>query len=66
MTERVGKRFSNVRYWRYVFTPMILIVMIFGLFIMYTADASMTSSFNSVTGAYRRANGSNLSMNARR
>lgn len=66
MTERVGKRFSNVRYWRYVFTPMILIVMLFGLFIMYTADASMTSSFNTVTGAYRRANGSNLSMNARR
>jgi hypothetical protein len=40
MPPKATKRFSNVRYWRYVFTPILLLVLAFGIFMLYTTDIS--------------------------
>jgi hypothetical protein len=57
MAQTVSKRFSNVRYWRYVFTPLLFILFIFGIFILYTGDKAMGANFSSLRGAlYRNIN----------
>lgn len=40
MANQGTKRFSLQRYWTYVFTPLLLLTMIFGLFILYTTDTA--------------------------
>jgi hypothetical protein len=35
MEKRVTKQFSGVRYWRYVFTPILLMALAFGIFMIY-------------------------------
>ena len=40
MAAKATKRFSNVRYWRYVFTPILLLALIFGVYTLYTTDIS--------------------------
>jgi hypothetical protein len=54
MARTVGKRFSNVRYWRYVFLPLILLIVAISLFILFTSDASMSAPLNALTTAYRK------------
>ncbi len=55
MAESVGKRFSNVRYWRYVFTPILFMMMIFGLFILYNSGSgTTTANFPAMTNILRR------------
>jgi hypothetical protein len=40
MAPTPTKRFSSVRYWRYVFTPILLLSFIVGLGLLYTTDVS--------------------------
>lgn len=55
MAETVGKRYSNVRYWRYVFTPIVFLTMIFGIFMLYNGSpATTTANFSTLTGIVRR------------
>jgi hypothetical protein len=51
MAEQKRKRFSNVRYWRYVFTPLLFIILFFGIFMLYTGDKA---SFSGLTSAVRK------------
>lgn len=54
MAKTVGKRFSNVRYWRYIFTPLIFLIIALILVIVFTSDSPMTSSLNALTSSYRK------------
>ncbi len=64
MSERVGKRFSNIRYWRYVFTPLIFLSIIFGLFMLYNSESkTTTTNFPAMTGILRR-NTNSASLNS--
>jgi hypothetical protein len=36
MEKRVTKQFSAVRYWRYVFTTLLLVSLAFGIFMIYS------------------------------
>jgi hypothetical protein len=40
MAKPVSKRFSNVRYWRYVFTPLLFLVFVIGVILLYTSDVA--------------------------
>lgn len=57
MAQTVGKRFSNVRYWRYVFTPILFLLLVFGIFMLYTGDKATGASFSSLRSVmYRNIN----------
>lgn len=43
MEKRVTKKFSSVRYWRYVFTPLLFVALAFGLFMLYASDVKLPS-----------------------
>lgn len=47
MDQQPSKKYTAVRYWRYVFTPLFLAVALFGIFIVFTA--SPTQLMNSAT-----------------
>lgn len=57
MSQKVGKRYSNVRFWRYVFTPMLFVILFFGLFMLYSGDRIGRATFPALTGVIRRNNG---------
>jgi hypothetical protein len=64
MAQTVSKRFSNVRYWRYVFSPLVFILLIFGIFILYTGDKAMGANFSSLRSVlYRNINSASPSAN---
>lgn len=54
MSGTVSKRYSNVRYWRYVFTPLVFLILGLGLLMLFTSDATMTSPLNTLTSSYRK------------
>lgn len=56
MSQKVGKRYSNVRFWRYVFTPMLFVILFFGLFMLYSGDRTSRATFPALTGVLRRNN----------
>lgn len=39
MAPPINKRYSNIRYWRYVFTPLVLLTALFGLFVLFSDSA---------------------------
>lgn len=41
-------KYSNVRYWRFVFLPLLLITLFFGIFILFTSPDTQVSDFGSV------------------
>ena len=49
MTNPAPKKYSEQNYWRYVFAPMFMAVIAFGLYILFTMDDSQAMSLNSVT-----------------
>lgn len=49
MTDPAPKKYSEQNYWRYVFAPMFMAVIAFGLYILFTMDESQAMSLNSVT-----------------
>ena len=40
-----SKRLSTVRYWRYVFTPLLLLVVVFGLYLLFTMPDTQTVDY---------------------
>lgn len=54
MSQKVGKRFSNVRFWRYVFTPMLFLILFFGLLMLYSGDNVGRATFPALTGVLRK------------
>lgn len=49
MTDPAPKKLSQQGYWRYVFAPMFLITIAFGLYILFTMNDTQAASLNSVT-----------------
>jgi hypothetical protein len=49
MTSPAPKKYSEQNYWRYIFAPMFMAVIAFGLYILFTMDDSQAISLNSVT-----------------
>ena len=49
MTNPAPKKYSEQNYWRYIFAPMFMAVIAFGLYILFTMDESQAMSLNSVT-----------------
>ena len=49
MTNPAPKKYNQQNYWRYVFAPMFMAVIAFGLYILFTMDDSQAMSLNSVT-----------------
>jgi len=46
MAPPVSKRYSNIRYWRYIFTPVVLLIALFGLFILFSDSPSNYNNAN--------------------
>jgi hypothetical protein len=42
------KKFSSVRYWRFIFTPLLLGTIILGLFLLFTSSDTQVTDFGSV------------------
>jgi hypothetical protein len=42
------KKYSNVQYWRFVFTPLLLGSIILGLFLLFSSSDTQTTDFGSV------------------
>lgn len=40
MAKPVTKRFSTVRYWRYVFTPILFLLLFIGISLLYTSEGA--------------------------
>ena len=49
MADPAPKKYSEQNYWRYIFAPMFMAVIAFGLYILFTMDESQAMSLNSVT-----------------
>jgi hypothetical protein len=63
MEKRVTKQFSAIRYWRYIFTPILLVSLAFGIFMIYAGntpklpfkEAPSPFSFGSVLNSLGKA-----------
>lgn len=42
------KKYSSVRYWRFIFTPLLLGTIILGLFLLFTSSDTQITDFGSV------------------
>lgn len=42
------KKYSSVRYWRFIFTPLLLGTIILGLFLLFTSSDTQMTDFGSV------------------
>jgi len=49
MPDPAPKKYSEQNYWRYIFAPMFMIVIGFGLYILFTMNDSQSMSLDSVT-----------------
>jgi hypothetical protein len=49
MADPAPKKYSEQNYWRYIFAPMFMIVIGFGLYILFTMNDSQSMSLDSVT-----------------
>ena len=43
------RKYNQQRYWRYVFTPLILIIVAFGIYIVFTMPDTQSLSMDQVT-----------------
>lgn len=46
MTDK--KEISMVIYWRYIFTPLLLLTIVFGLYVLFTISPTHNMSFDRV------------------
>ena len=49
MADPAPKKIDQQNYWRYIFAPMFMIVIGFGLYILFTMNDSQSMSLDSVT-----------------
>ena len=60
------RKYNQQRYWRYIFTPMILIIIAFGIYILFTmpdTQSLSTSQVASRVNALRKAGNTNAFSN---
>jgi hypothetical protein len=62
MADPSEKKYSNVRYWRYIFTPFLLTTILLGLVLLFTSSDMHVTDFGSVIQRTNiaLANGRNL------
>lgn len=48
MAATQQKKYSALRYWRFIFTPLLLITVIIGLFMLFTSSDTQVNDFSSV------------------
>ena len=58
MPDPAPQKFDEQNYWRYIFAPMFLIVIGFGLYILFTMNDSQSMSLNSVAKQVNSMSGS--------
>jgi predicted MFS family arabinose efflux permease len=49
MAAQKGKQYSTIRYWRYVFTPIFLLGLFLGLFLLFTVPDTQTLSYEALS-----------------
>lgn len=45
-----SKKYSTVYYWRYIFTPLLLLTLAIGLFILFTTSDIQNLSYDKIQG----------------
>ncbi len=58
MADPAPKKIDQQNYWRYIFAPMFMIVIGFGLYILFTMNDSQSMSLDSVTKQVNSMSGS--------
>jgi hypothetical protein len=64
MADPAPKKYSQQNYWRYIFAPMFMIVIGFGLYILFTMNDSQSMSLDSVTKQVNSMSGTTNMENA--
>jgi len=64
MADPAPKKIDQQNYWRYIFAPMFMIVIGFGLYILFTMNDSQSMSLDSVTKQVNSMSGSTNMENA--
>ena len=64
MPDPAPKKYSEQNYWRYIFAPMFMIVIGFGLYILFTMNDSQSMSLDSVTKQVNSMSGPKNTENA--
>ena len=64
MADPAPKKYSQENYWRYIFAPMFMIVIGFGLYILFTMNDSQSMSLDSVTKQVNSMSGTTNMENA--
>jgi hypothetical protein len=49
MDTPAPRKYNQQRYWRYVFTPLLLVIIAFGLYILFTMPDTQSLSYTQVT-----------------
>ena len=66
MADPAPKKIDQQNYWRYIFAPMFMIVIGFGLYILFTMNDSQSMSLDSVTKQVNSMSGiTNAPLNGR-
>ena len=66
MPDPAPKKIDQQNYWRYIFAPMFMIVIGFGLYILFTMNDSQSMSLDSVTKQVNSMSGiTNAPLNGR-
>ncbi len=48
MATASEKKYSAVRYWRFIFVPLLLVTIFFGIFLLFQSPDTQMSDFGSV------------------
>ena len=64
MADPAPKKYSQQNYWRYIFAPMFMIVIGFGIYILFTMNDSQSMSLDSVTKQVNSMSGTTNMENA--
>jgi len=64
MADPAPKKIDQQNYWRYIFAPMFMIVIGFGLYILFTMNDSQSMSLDSVTKQVNSMSGTTNMENA--
>ena len=58
-----SKKYSSNRYWRFVFTPLLLLVIGLGLYLLFTAPSTQLVSYDQLKSQIRSLNSQDIVTN---